>query len=248
LEEAMRDPEKTAKHLPTSTAAPRGSASGRATVAIAFVRECSPVCSMRAAPPRPLLERANIAPALLDDPSARIPVDRYAELYNLINAQLDDEGFGLFSVPMRCGAFEFLCRSTITAPPSPRPSNAASAFCAWSCPISASASRPPTSRPACASPRLAPLLIGRVFAFEWLLRLLHGLLSWLIGRAIVLDSVAFPLPPPTTRRRLRPDLHGRLDFRRPEAHRQLLLPTCSTGRFAATKQLAELPRTAHRAS
>jgi AraC-like DNA-binding protein len=35
-----------------------------------------------------------------------------------------------------------------------------------------------------------------VFAFEWLLRLLHGLSSWLVGRAIVLDAVAFPYPRP----------------------------------------------------
>ena len=42
--------------------------------------------------------------------------------------------------------------------------------------------------------RLLP--IGRVFAFEWLLRLLHGLLSWLVGRNIVFDSVAFPYSRP----------------------------------------------------
>ena len=35
-----------------------------------------------------------------------------------------------------------------------------------------------------------------MFAFEWLLRLLHGLFSWLVGRSIVLDSVAFPYPRP----------------------------------------------------
>ena len=41
-----------------------------------------------------------------------------------------------------------------------------------------------------------PLDIGRVFAFEWLLRLLHGLSSWLVGIRIVLDAVAFPYPRP----------------------------------------------------
>ena len=33
---------------------------------------------------------------------------------------------------------------------------------------------------------------GRIFAFEWLLRLLHGLACWLAGRGISLDSVIFP--------------------------------------------------------
>ena len=32
----------------------------------------------------------------------------------------------------------------------------------------------------------------RVFAFEWLLRLLHALSCWLAGRSIMLDSVIFP--------------------------------------------------------
>jgi hypothetical protein len=64
----------------------------------------------------PLLARAGIAPEVLGDAAARIPVERYAALYNLLNHELDDEGFGLFSAPMRVGSFEFLCRSAITAP------------------------------------------------------------------------------------------------------------------------------------
>jgi AraC-like DNA-binding protein len=35
-----------------------------------------------------------------------------------------------------------------------------------------------------------------VFAFEWLLRLLHGLACWLAGRGLALDSVRFPYPQP----------------------------------------------------
>jgi hypothetical protein len=42
-----------------------------------------------------------------------------------------------------------------------------------------------------------------VFAFEWLLRLLHSLSCWLVGRGLALDSVDFPSPgrptPTTTR-------------------------------------------------
>jgi AraC-like DNA-binding protein len=36
----------------------------------------------------------------------------------------------------------------------------------------------------------------RVFAFEWLLRLLHGLSCWLVARGIALDEVRFPYPRP----------------------------------------------------
>ncbi|RDE51999.1 MAG: AraC family transcriptional regulator [Candidatus Accumulibacter meliphilus] len=192
----MRYPEKTAKHLPTSTTAPRGSASGRATVAIAFLEGMLAGLQHAGSPTAPLLERANIAPALLDDPGARIPVDRYAALYNLINAQLDDEGFGLFSQPMRCGAFEFLCRSTITAATLSEAIERSIRFLRLVLPDLGVRLETTHEQARLCIAETRPLLIGRVFAFEWLLRLLHGLLSWLIGRAIVLDSVAFPYPRP----------------------------------------------------
>jgi AraC-like DNA-binding protein len=47
---------------------------------------------------------------------ARIPVARYAALYRLINDSLDDEGFALFSRPLRRGSFELLCRAVLSAP------------------------------------------------------------------------------------------------------------------------------------
>jgi AraC-like DNA-binding protein len=37
---------------------------------------------------------------------------------------------------------------------------------------------------------------GRVFAFEWLLRLIHGLAAWLVAHPLPLDEVSFPYPPP----------------------------------------------------
>ena len=49
-------------------------------------------------------------------PASRVPIDRYAALYNRLNRELDDEAFGLFLLPMRVGSFEFLCRGTVTAP------------------------------------------------------------------------------------------------------------------------------------
>jgi AraC-like DNA-binding protein len=36
----------------------------------------------------------------------------------------------------------------------------------------------------------------RVFAFEWMLRLLHGVSCWLAARALPLDEVRFPFPRP----------------------------------------------------
>jgi hypothetical protein len=66
--------------------------------------------------PAQLLEHAGIATDLVHDLNARIPVARYAALYRLINDSLDDEGFALFSRPLRRGSFEFLCRAVLSAP------------------------------------------------------------------------------------------------------------------------------------
>lgn len=185
----MPYPDKTAKQAPRTTPA-------RATVAIAFVQGMLAAMQHAGQDTAPLLERANIAPSLLGDPTARVPVDRYASLYNLINHQLDDEGFGLFSAPMRVGSFEFLCRAGITAPTLAEVIERSVRFLRLLLPDLAVTLASSSEQAFLRISETRPLSIGRVFAFEWLLRLVHGLLSWLVGRNIVLDSVAFPYPRP----------------------------------------------------
>ena len=84
----------------------------RATVAPGFVTGMLAGLERRGHDPAPLLADAGID---LDNPALRIEVDRYAALYNRIIAELGDEGFGLFSQPVRPGSFEFLCRSMLGA-------------------------------------------------------------------------------------------------------------------------------------
>jgi AraC-like DNA-binding protein len=137
----------------------------------------------------------------LADTATRIPVDRYAALYNLITRELADEGFGLFAQPMRPGCFEFLCRATIGAPTLAEALDRASRFLALVLPELAITIERGDER---AELRIAETrAIGdgpddpaRVFAFEWLLRLLHGLACWLAGRGLALDSVRFPYERP----------------------------------------------------
>lgn len=148
----------------------------------------------RAIDPAPLLAAAGIDIA---DTASRIPVAQYATLYNLINRHLDDEGFGLFTQPMRGGSFEFLCRGCLSAPTLAEALQRAARFLHIVLPDLAVSIRRAHGQ--------AELLIaetrkladspddpGRVFAFEWLLRLLHGLSCWLAGRGLALDSVIFP--------------------------------------------------------
>ncbi|MBL8422165.1 MAG: AraC family transcriptional regulator [Candidatus Accumulibacter phosphatis] len=194
----MSDPEKTAS-LAAAPVSPAAAipAPARATVAMAFVQGMLGGMQHAGHGTRPLLERAHIPTHVLGDPAARIPVDRYAALYNLINHELDDEGFGLFSVPMRTGSFEFLCRSTITAPTLSVAIERGIRFLRLVLPdLSVRLNTHRDQACLCIAETGAPLAIGRVFAFEWLLRLLHGLFSWLVGRGIVLDAVAFPYPRP----------------------------------------------------
>ena len=131
------------------------------------------------------------------DAASRVSIDRYAALYNRITHELDDEAFGLFSQAMRCGSFEFLCRACISAPNLAEALQRASRFLRLVLPEMVISVRRTQGR---AELRIAenrrapdnPNDAGRIFAFEWLLRLLHGLSCWLAGRSIALDNVIFP--------------------------------------------------------
>lgn len=148
--------------------------------------------------PEALLTASNIDIA---DPASRIPVADYAALYNLLNRQLDDEGFGLFAQPMRVGSFEFLCRGCLSAPTLAEALQRASRFLHVVLPdlaVSVRRSHEHAELVISETRKLAeqPDDPGRIFAFEWLLRLLHGLACWLAGRGIALDSVIFPYRKP----------------------------------------------------
>ncbi|EXI76196.1 MAG TPA: AraC family transcriptional regulator [Candidatus Accumulibacter phosphatis] len=191
----MPYPEKTANGR-RATGSASVAAPARATVAIAFVQGMLAGLVHAGRATAPLLERAHIASQMLSDPQARVPIERYAELYNLVNRELDDEGFALFSQPIRIGTFEFLCRSVITAPTLATAIDRGARFVRLVLPDLAVRLDCHDEQACLCISENQPLVIGRVFAFEWLLRLLHGLFSWLVGRSIVFDSVAFPYPRP----------------------------------------------------
>jgi AraC-like DNA-binding protein len=169
-----------------------------ASVAMGFVRGMLAGLHRLNIDPSPILNSADID---ISDSTQRISIARYATLYNQINRKLDDEAFGLFSQPMRLGSFEFLCRSCISAPTLAEALSRAARFLRIVLPDLAVSIRRHHNH--------AELVIhetrrlterpddpGRVFAFEWLLRLIHGLACWLAGRGIGLDSVIFPYPRP----------------------------------------------------
>jgi AraC-like DNA-binding protein len=155
----------------------------------------------RGVDPLPLLRAAGLPPSVLRERRARVPIAGYVALYNGVVRALEDEGFALFAAPLGPGSFEFLCRATAGSATLGEALDRAARFLALVLPDLAVrvtrsrglarleiAERRRLRRDA-ADPR-------RVFAFEWLLRLLHGLACWLAGRGIALQSVRFPFPRP----------------------------------------------------
>ena len=177
---------------------PKAAQRAQATVAMGFVTGMLAGVARRKIDAHPLLAANGIDIA---DTASRIPVASYAALYNLLNRELDDEGFALFAQPMRVGSFEFLCRGCLSAPTLAEALQRASRFLRLVLPdlaVSVRRSRGNAELVIAETRRLAeqPDDPGRVFAFEWLLRLLHGLACWLAGRGLALDSVIFPYRKP----------------------------------------------------
>ena len=174
----------------------------RATVAIGFVTGMLSGMAARGLDCNELLAEAGIAAGDLDDPSARVPIRNYALLYNLAVRELEDEGFALFSAPVRTGSFEFLCRSVVSSQSLAEALDRGCRFLRLVVPdlvvtispgLGTSELRITEARP----PQNDRDDARRVFALEWILRLLHGLACWLVNRDLALNSVAFPYAEPS---------------------------------------------------
>lgn len=173
----------------------------RATVAGGFVTGMLSGLGPRGERRDTVLREAGLDPLEASARNARVPLENYAALYNIVVRELSDEGFALFSRPVPPGTFEFLCRAVVGSATLAEALDRASRFLAMVLPdlrvtvrrrgIHAElevAERRRRRRNA-ADPR-------RIFAFEWLLRLLHGLACWLAGRGLALERVRFPYPRP----------------------------------------------------
>lgn len=176
----------------------RQAARNQATVAMGFVDGMLSGLRRQGHDPTALLTATGIS---LADVASRVPVDRYAALYNLIIAELDDEAFALFSRPMPTGSFEFLCRGMLGATTLDDALARACRFLRIVLPDLRVSVRRDGTRAELEIAETQPVFAGRedparVFAFEWLLRLVHGVACWFVGRGLALDSVRFPYARP----------------------------------------------------
>lgn len=150
---------------------------------------------------RQLLERAGLGADDLDHPSARVALRDYARLYNVVVADLEDEAFALFPVPMAPGSFEFLCRGVLSSRNLREGLARTCRFLRLVVPglrleLQETATLAELRIHESGKPGPLPRDPRRVFAYEWVLRLVHALACWLAGRELALDSVAFPYPRP----------------------------------------------------
>jgi len=173
----------------------------RATVAAGFVTGLLSGLRGRRADVAALLAAAGLPREILSDSGVRAPIAAYAALYNAVVARLGDEAFGLFPHRLPPGTFEFLCRGTLGARDLATALDRATRFLALVLPeLAVTVEREGNH----ARIRIAEARgvfrsrddPRRVFAHEWLLRLLHGLACWLVARPLPLESVRFPYRKP----------------------------------------------------
>lgn len=185
---------------PSGPAFHSGRADHRATVAAGFVTGLLSGMAARGLDPTGLLAEAGLEEKVLRDRDARVPIAAYVALYNAVVRELGDEGFALFSAPLRRGTFEFLCRSLIGSRDLGEALERAARFLR----LVLSDLRITVARDGAfarieiaeSRVRRAPNDPCRVFAYEWLLRLLHGVACWLVARPIALVQVRFPFDRP----------------------------------------------------
>lgn len=140
---------------------------------------------MRAA----LVERSGIAPALLEESSSRVTAEQFSTLYRLVARALDDELPGMFSRPARGGALKLLCLSMLDSASLKIALYRLSRFLRvilddFSVELS---QRGDLVCVALVPAESTPVI--KVFAQEVMLKLIHGITSWLAGRKMPLARV-----------------------------------------------------------
>ncbi|MBX3621641.1 MAG: AraC family transcriptional regulator [Rhizobacter sp.] len=153
-----------------------------------------------------LLEAARVPPAhasqllhplgLGHDPAARVHEQQFATLYRALAIALDDEMLRLFSRPFRPGALKFTCLALLDA------KNLRVALHRWACvsrlvqddfhlDLQCDAT---TSRVAIVQWPGAPAC--QPFATDLMLKVIHGVASWLVGRRLPLVRTDFTFERP----------------------------------------------------
>ncbi|HJV24071.1 MAG TPA: AraC family transcriptional regulator [Aromatoleum sp.] len=143
------------------------------------------------------LARAGIAPVLLGAETARVTTEQFAALYRQLARQLDDELPGMFSRPVRSGSLKFLCLSLMDAATL---QTALFRFTRFFHLVlddfSIELSRDGELVRMALIPQVAHAS-ANTFGQEIMLKLIHGLASWLTGHRMTLARVDCSYPRPS---------------------------------------------------
>ncbi|MGF6779245.1 AraC family transcriptional regulator [Paraburkholderia sp. GAS334] len=143
-----------------------------------------------------LTGRSGIPYELLHKPEARVTQEQFSMLYRLLAAELDDEMPGIFSRPMRSGTLKFLCLGLLDAP---KLEVALHRFCQFFHLLLDDFKLDSRREKGLGYVELITdpdgpgvSMLGR----ELMLKLVHGVASWLIRHRIPLIGVDFELARP----------------------------------------------------
>ncbi len=145
---------------------------------------------------RRYLDEAGIAQELLAEPGARVTEEQFSTLYRALAIALDNEMPGFFSRPLRSGTLKFLCLSLLDAR---NLETALHRFCQFfhivldDFRLESRRTGPVAQLSLLPNPefhRIGPL------GHELMLKLVHGVSSWLIGQNIPLLQVDLACPRP----------------------------------------------------
>ncbi len=167
-----------------------------ATVPISLVKAFLAGADARPETVRRFLEEAGIAPELLAELGARVTEEQFSTLYQALAIALDDEMPGFFSRPLRSGTLKFLCLSLLEARNLETALHRFGQFFHIVLDDFRIESRRngPLAQLAlqinAQSRRIGPL------GHELMLKLAHGVGSWLIGQSIPLLQVELACPRP----------------------------------------------------
>jgi len=141
-------------------------------------------------------ERAGISQSLLDEPNARVTRVQFSTLYRMLAIELDDEMAGILSRPLRNGFLKYLCLACLD---SPRLAVAMHRFGQFfhlilDDVVFESSQVDDRARIAILAPRGSEAI--SVLGMELLLKLAHGVASWLVAQRIPLLQVEFAFSRP----------------------------------------------------
>lgn len=170
------------------------------TVPIDFVRQLLDRPHLSDHVRRACLAHAGIPVDLLDAPQARATTDQFATLYRLVAARAADESPGMFSRPLPPGTLKFLSLSVVQAPSLVIALHRFTQFFRL---VLDDLRFELVSSAEGVSVLLLPqtdAVRRQRFALEVMLKLVHGITSWLAGQKIPLARIdlAFSAPPYAT--------------------------------------------------